>query len=337
MSKTPDPLTLAIDGGTTNTRARLFRGETLIAVAARAVGVRNVAIGGTKDPLLRAVADCVAEATAAAGVAPAGIDLACASGMLTSNVGLREVAHVAAPAGIDDLARHVVVEAFPEIFNLAIHLVPGVKTAPSTPGPSDLSQVDILRGEESETFGILSPTGRRGPIHLLLPGSHTKLVCVDAADRIAASYTTIAGEVMQALAEHTILSGSIAWPPPLPPDWSAVDRGADFAARWGLLRGAFAVRLSDVVLREVPAARTWFFVGVVVAADVEELTRASFWSGTTSVLVGGREPLRSVYARLLARRGHGAIQCLDAATVETAAARGALAIATRSTTAPGSG
>ncbi len=330
MSKTTDPLMLAIDGGTTNTRARLFRGAALAAAAARPVGVRNVAISGTREPLVRAVADCVAEAIHTAAAAPADIELACASGMLTSNVGLREVAHVAAPAGIDDLARRVVVETFGDVFDLAIHLVPGVRTAPMETGPCDLSRVDILRGEESETFGILSAAGRHGPLNLLLPGSHTKLVHVDAADRIAASYTTIAGEVMQALAEHTILSSSVQWPPPLPPDWSAAERGADFAARWGLLRSGFAVRLTDVVLREEQAARTWFFVGAVVAADVDDLMRASFWSAADIVLVGGREPLRSVYAGLLDRRNLAATASLDADSLALAPARGALTIASRS-------
>jgi 2-dehydro-3-deoxygalactonokinase len=355
MSKTGPKLYLAIDGGTTNTRARLFRGDVFLSVASRPVGVRNVAVSGSTIELRQAVAECIAEASSRANVRIVDLDVLCASGMLTSNVGLREVPHVLAPAGLDDLARHVVAAPFPDIAPQSIHLIPGVKTIPSPATLENLATLDILRGEESETFGILETTKRTGPICVLLPGSHTKLLHVDDHSRITASYTTIGGELMQSLAERTILASSIDWPPGDPPDWPAVEAGARFAREWGLARGAFAVRLSDVLVGSDRAERTWWFVGLVAGSDSIELLRwrvahplecgdlsplssstdAEDRSGDKSphskagipLLVGGREPLRSVYGRLAASAWSGPVEILDESVVELASARGAIAIA----------
>ena len=334
MTKNSDEVALAIDGGTTNTRARLLRGDVLVATASRPVGVRNVAMSGSKAPLIQAVAECVAEVVQTAGISVRDISLAAASGMITSNVGLCEVPHVLAPAGIDDLARHVIAARFPEIGDLEIRMIPGIKTLPETASQSasveSLAHTDILRGEECETFGILSATDRRSPLCLLLPGSHTKLVHVDTANRITASFTTVAGELMQALAERTILASSIDWPATGPPDWPAIETGGACARESGLLRGGFAIRLLDVIAGTERSFRTWFFVGLVVAADIGDLQRWPRLVPEVPLLVGGREPLRSVYSFLLRSVWAGAIDVLTDDAVELSTARGAAAIARRS-------
>src|SRR5438128_3280658 len=98
MAESSDRLAVAVDGGTTNTRARLFLGARPASFAARAVGVRDVAIGGRREPLERAVAECVAEVLAGSEAA-GSLELIVASGMLTSSLGLSEVPHVLAPVG----------------------------------------------------------------------------------------------------------------------------------------------------------------------------------------------------------------------------------------------
>jgi 2-dehydro-3-deoxygalactonokinase len=329
MNKTGPKLYLAIDGGTTNTRARLFRGDNFLSAATRTVGVRNVAIGGTTEPLRQAVAECVAEAVNRASIRIEDVGLVCASGMLTSNVGLHDVPHVLAPAGLDDLARHVVAVPFPEIAPQPIHLIPGVKTVPTPATLENLADLDILRGEESESIGLLETTKQTGPLCILLPGSHTKLLHIDEQSRITASYTTIGGELMQAMAERTILASSVDWPPAGSPVWSAVEAGARFAGEWGLARGAFAVRLADVVIGMDRTDRTWWFIGLLVGSDWSELRRWRFSTTGIPLLIGGREPLRSVYGQLAMSAWSGPVEVLDESVVELASARGAIAIAQR--------
>src|SRR5262249_35219684 len=140
--------TIALDGGTTNTRARLMKGGRVLATARRAVGVRDTVLG---DPQ----ASPPAEVVAAAGPAPPGrvgqavravveevgrdlgagtgpvaaagrVEFLIAAGMLSAEVGLLAVPHVLAPAGLDDLSRAVVAVTIPEIADLPIYVVPGI-------------------------------------------------------------------------------------------------------------------------------------------------------------------------------------------------------------------
>jgi 2-dehydro-3-deoxygalactonokinase len=320
---------IAIDSGTTNTRARLLRGNDVVASSSRAVGARDVATSGSKDVLRRAIADCVGEAVDTARVAMSDIEIFCASGMLTSNVGLCEIPHVRAPAGPDELARHVKCVHFPDIAPKPIHFIPGVRTQPADPHLDNLDQLDILRGEECEAVGILEAIGRAGPLSLLLPGSHTKLLDIEEHSRITRSYTTIGGELLQVLAENTILAGSIQWPPDGAPDWEAFDRGVDFVRRWGIARSGFAIRLADVLARASKDTCTWILLGQVVGSDWDALLRSRSGNSEVPLLIGGRTLLREAYGRLASTEWRAPVEVLSESVVEPAAARGAVSIARR--------
>lgn len=329
MSDGTGNLRIAIDGGTTNTRARLLRNSTLIASAARPVGVRDVAMSGSAAVLHRAIAECIAEVVQSASVSLGDVHLICASGMLTSNVGLTEVPHVPAPAGRDELARQVRPVSFPSIAPVPIYLVPGVKSTVESPGLGNVNECDVLRGEESEAFGIVDATEHIGAHYLLLPGSHTKLLDIDSQSRIAASYTTMGGEIMQALAQNTILASSIDWPPHGAPDWQAVSAGAELARNWGLFRGGFTIRLADILAGVSRSVRTWCFVGLVAAMDWDNMMR---WPGIVRSMplrIGGREPLRCLCGFLAKNDWSGPIEVFDDSVLELAAARGACSIAER--------
>ena len=76
------------------------------------------------------------------------------------------------------------------------------------------------------------------------PGSHTKLVEVDAEGRIARSHTTLAGEMLQAVAQHTLVAASLPAALPDELDTDAAAAGARAAVRYGLGRAAFLVRIA---------------------------------------------------------------------------------------------
>jgi 2-dehydro-3-deoxygalactonokinase len=222
---------IALDGGTTNTRARLMHGDRIIATARRTVGVRDTlladpAYSGSPPPavglalppgqphrarLIHAVrevlddvsrADILSAAIARADVG-ARIESIVAAGMLSSEIGLVAVPHVEAPAGLEELARGVAIGRLPEIVDLPISFVPGVRTV-AADGPDGWFQADLMRGEECETLGAYAALRARGELEtdrwqvFLWPGSHTKLVEVDPSGRITRSQTSLAGELLQA-------------------------------------------------------------------------------------------------------------------------------------------
>ena len=69
-----------------------------------------------------------------------------------------------------------------------------------------------------------------------------------------------------------------------------------------------------------------FWVGAVVADDIGHLARHPILARSRPVWVGGREPLRSLYARWLAGLLEGPVTPLDDELSEAASALGALAV-----------
>jgi 2-dehydro-3-deoxygalactonokinase len=342
---------IALDGGTTNTRARLVHRGQIVATARRPVGVRDAVVGDrlvtpgpAAHPLAQAVREAIAEVSGPGGLAvtdelaeaPSRPGVVVAAGMLCAEVGLTTVPHVLAPAGPEELAAAAVVRSIPEASHAPILFVPGVRTAPAE-GPDGWMAADVMRGEECETLGALSLLARRGEVDVgdgpglafVWPGSHTKLVEVDARGRIARSHTSLAGELLQAVARHTLLAASLPAVLPDVLDPGAAEAGARAAVGHGLGRAAFLVRLAALGKVMGPAERASFWVGAVVADDVDTLVRHPILGAPRPVWVGGREPLRSQYATRLALRMAGRVASLGDEVAEAASAVGALEVAAR--------
>jgi 2-dehydro-3-deoxygalactonokinase len=324
---------IALDGGTTNTRARLIdvAAGRIVATSRRAVGVRDAVISGVGSPLDRAVREALDEVGRASGGVRPGVIVA--AGMLSAEVGLSDVAHVVAPAGLDELARGAAVRRLPEVADQPIVFVPGVRT-PAASGPDGWAQADVMRGEECETLGAWmhlegSRRANATTTAFLWPGSHTKLVEVDAAGRIIRSQTTLAGELLQALARHTLLAASLPDALPDDPDPEAMAAGVRLVGREGIGRAAFLVRVAALTGTFDARGRASFWIGAVVADDVAHLATHPILQAQTPVWVGGRQPLRQLYADLLGQRHPGRVAALDDELAESASALGALAVARR--------
>ena len=85
-----------------------------MAAASSGTGVRDTAVDGNNSRLREAVRGCLAHCVEEAGVSFEELEGIYASGMITSNVGLCEVPHLVAPAGIDDFVQGVHGELLPD-------------------------------------------------------------------------------------------------------------------------------------------------------------------------------------------------------------------------------
>lgn len=81
-------------------------------------------------------------------------------------------------------------------------IVPGVKTEGET-----IADADMMRGEETELIGLMEHLERAAVY--VLPGSHSKLIHVDAAGRIVDFTTMLTGEMIAALSQNTILKDAV--------------------------------------------------------------------------------------------------------------------------------
>ena len=145
---------LVVDCGTTNLRVTLLDEslKRLDAVKAEG-GVRHTAIDGNNGRLRATLRESMQTVLARNGYAPADVERCVAYGMITSALGLLEIPHVPAPAGASDLRAAMQEKTFEDIAPFPIAFIPGVR---NFAGPVDLtnfSEMDMMRGEETEAIG----------------------------------------------------------------------------------------------------------------------------------------------------------------------------------------
>jgi 2-dehydro-3-deoxygalactonokinase len=289
---------LAIESGTTMTRAWALSNSTVLGHAAGQAGARDIARARDRDWLLERVRDLADEALGAAAADWSELEAVIAFGMITSELGLEELPHLVAPVSVDALAAGMQERDGYGRLPARVFLVPGVR---NPDGP--LESADFMRGEETEAAGLLSLGLVDPPLLYVSTGSHTKFVEVDADGRIASSATTLSGELLWALHRETILVDLID-PAGAIGSTDRVDQGARSAAELGLSRTLFSARLRNLVGGVSAAACSDFVHGAVAMSDLVAL-RAMLGERPEPrrVVVSGSSALAGALRHLLAQEG----------------------------------
>ena len=141
---------------------------------------------------------------------------------------------------------------------------------------------------------------RRTGIAFVWPGSHTKLVEVDAAGRITRSQTSLAGELLQAVGRHTLIAASLPAELPDQLDPEAAEAGAAGRPGQGLQRAAFLVRIAAPGRDAGTGAARGVLDRRRGGGRCPAHVRHPILAPGRPVWVGGREPLRTL-VRPLAR------------------------------------
>lgn len=287
---------ITVDGGTTNTRVALWNErKELRSVVKSGVGVKDTAREGSNEKLKKAVKSMLEDVIQKTGITFDEVDAIYACGMLTSNVGIMEVPHLIAPAGVEDYVRGVKEVLLPEICPLPICFIPGMKNRSGEINMENLEVMDIMRGEETETVALMDlyPEGK---ILYVLPGSHTKFVSVNKDRKMTGCLTSMAGELLSLLTNNSILA-------------DAVNRqfasesynremllaGAKETWKTGLSRAAFLTRIVNQFVTKEQNACASFLLGAVLAADILAVKTSTALTVTkdTKVVIAGKEPLKS--------------------------------------------
>ncbi len=324
---------ITIDSGTTNTRVCLWRQGRLLSHSGAPVGVRDCVASGSNHVLKQAIRTAIEAVLADADTPAQRVDLALASGMITSALGLYELAHLAAPAGIAELAAGMVRADMPDVCAMPLWFVPGVRNTPSELGMHHVEAMDMMRGEEVEVIGLVQRFGLARASTIVLPGSHTKFVSLDAQQRIAGCATTLAGELLQVLTEHTLLSKSLGAAFADTLHVGLLRAGAAAARKTGLTRACFSVRTLELFGDCARNERANFLLGAVLGEDVMALrhSRAISVSPDAPILIAGKAMLSQAFAQLIEDDPHFRVQPSVVSESEQAnlAGVGALAIAAR--------
>lgn len=279
---------IALDGGTTNTRLTLMSDGTIGDRVKLSVGARD-----GRAALANALSAAIPELLSANGMQENDIEVIAVSGMATSELGLYNVPHIVTPVGKAELTNSSLTVELPEICSIPFIFIPGVKTfADNT---AALSEMDIMRGEETETVAILDIMGlSQGDVTLILPGSHMKIVnCKDG--RITSFATAMSGELTRAAAENTILKNSIGDAFTKDVDREYLRLGYDTADKLGMGAALFKLRVAGNFKGADKLQLYSALLGIILHDDVELISKTAI--GT--VAVGGSNPFRAAYLELL--------------------------------------
>lgn len=277
---------LAMDMGTSNTRLWLCEKKRIIDLKQAPFGAKSGKLEG-KSILFQRVRDLINELLLTNKISKEQIDCIITSGMSGSEIGLCEVPHIDLPSDAYKEANNLSITVIPEITDIPFWFAPGVKQTLN----GCLS--DIMRGEETEVFGILPYLPLNTPATIILPGTHNKIIRVSETGEIINFRTTLSGELLDMIINNSILSGSVSHKFVI--SETDVLRGASYACSNGLNAAIFHIRVmakNGVSSDQLSS----FLYGAVLGEDIAIINK---YSGTDNIYIGGSKTLQSVYHILL--------------------------------------
>ena len=297
-------LYFAVDSGTTNSRVWLMRDREVLARKRVPVGVRNTAIDGNNRALVEGIRQTVLQLTRE-NDSHDGAKIVIAAGMITSNLGLHEVKHVQAPAGLLELASNIQETHFEDLKGISFYFIPGVRSGPGNADFENLDSIDIMRGEETEVMGALEEIKpiEEGPLLYLHLGSHTKMIQLDASRRISAGASTLAGELTQSIVEQTILRSSLPETPFATFNPTFFSQGWEHCQRVGFTRSLYEVRILQLNSGFAKENLTSFMLGAILLEEFRCLTALTRDAPRQQVLLSGLPHLQPAWTFALENHG----------------------------------
>jgi 2-dehydro-3-deoxygalactonokinase len=318
---------ISIDTGTTNSRVLLWNNSELVDQAKTNVGVRNTSIDGHNGALLEVLKEALQTLLAKHQLLESDIHCILACGMITSNLGLIEVPHLVAPVSVDQFVEGIQSHVIAGISKNLIHFMPGVKNL-DQPEDTELSQMDIMRGEEVEAIAIAHEYNIHEHAIIALPGSHSKFVAINKNRDVLGCCTTLTGELNAIITQNTILTSSLENRFSEELDVVAMIMGANESESHGLGKALFSIRIREQFGKWNHTQLASFLVGILIQSDLQAMVSSQILNHTsgTPVYIGGSGILCQATAELIKHKFPNAsvIECND---IENLSARGAIYLA----------
>jgi len=219
-----------------------------------------------------------------------------AAGMIGSNIGWTDAGYVPCPADVAQVAAQLVDV---RIGTLDMKIVPGLACVRARDGAPD-----IMRGEETEFFGLLA-AGRLGQAPVVaLPGTHTKWVSVRDG-RIAEFMTTLSGELHDRLSTGGALSSILRGPGQV---GAAFADGVREGASGGLGLGAllFGVRARAIRQGLAPEEASSYLRGLLIGAEIADARSVFGGFDAGPIPLVGSGPVCALYRAALEVLGESA-------------------------------
>lgn len=268
---------IGVDWGTTSFRAFRIAADGTIRDRRNALkGILNVPDSRFADSLREEIGPWLA----------AGENHVLLSGMIGSRQGWKEAPYVACPAGAAEVAASLVEIEFDWG---QVKLVPGLS------GTDIAGVAEVMRGEETQVFGVLTAMGGSG--FACLPGTHSKWVRVENG-RIISFTTHMTGEAFGALRGHTILGRMMRDGPSTGAPFDAGVRRAGDPG--GLLHHIFGARAEVLAGRLAETDAPAYLSGILIGHEVRAAMDGR--QGEVVHVIGSPE-LTALYGRAISTHG----------------------------------
>jgi len=287
------------DTGTTNSRIYLIENNSLVDKARECIGSRDVAMTGDNKILISNLKKMYDKILLQNKLVCGDIEEIYASGMATSPFGIKEVPHLTTPASIRDLHENLYLYFEPEFFKREIKLIRGLKTISDYKeiNNNNLPYVNNVRGEEIESFGVISDYRHltEDGAYLFLPGSHTHIIELKCG-KITDILSTFSGELFQAIKESTILAKSLN-SDIKNFDLDMIDKGFEILINYGFNRSLYLINTMQIFTNMSIRKKTSFFQGILVGDIIRLFSQK--WPDAKNIIIAGSSKFGSVYKHLL--------------------------------------
>ncbi len=297
---------ITVDCGTTNMRCRLFDEKKLIDQERAKCGIRDGAFLGSTDILKETLARLIKTLLERNSLTEGDIEVVISSGTLASDVGIHKIPHAICPAWIPESVGAAEMVNMSEVTGIPILFIPGVKTLPTPDADLETKIVtyESMSGEESEIYGISEALGLPDDFIITLPGSHNKVMEVTDG-KICSIRSGLCGEFIASISEHTMLKSALPNPVIRKILPEMLTLGWRMADKYGLSPMLIKARMLQLLGGYSQDEAANFFVGALLHDDIGTVARiaAKPESKGKPVVVGGSDPLKTVFIILLAEAG----------------------------------
>lgn len=301
---------ICVDMGTSNTRIYLTDTHCIIDKIKYPIGAYAGLL--SKDSLIRTLRDGIFTLISRNNLKEDDIQKILASGMITCESGICLLKHIKAPCSITDLAKNMHECVIEEISKIPFLFIRGIIT-----DTNDLTDLDMMRGEETELLG-LTDKAENNCLYVLL-GTHSKMIRTDRLGRITEIKTALSGDMISAITEQTILKNSVS----LKAHNINIEyliKGYECAKDLGISGALFKVRIIDKVLGVTQEACYNFFLGAIFQGEIQNIIKTS----VQKVVISGKKELRSPFSALLSNNTDKEIIEIEDSIADNATALGAM-------------
>jgi len=178
------------------------------------------------------------------------------SGMASSSIGFMELPYTSMPFNINGEGMVSALIAANKDFNHDVLLISGAKTGD-----------DVMRGEETQVIGCITPGEVVSNELFIFPGTHSKHITIKN-NAVTGLKTYMTGEVFSLLAEQSILKNTIQ---PGSFDSTAFKRGVEDAITGNLLNAIFKVRTNGLFELCSKIENFNYFSGLLIGTELKDI------------------------------------------------------------------